>query len=177
MKTLIKLATVALVAIALTGVAVAGKPTVIINGGGIALNENGGFGPGVLAVGGFSAKVKKNGAATGSIQSKIVSADGVTLGSIHGLVMCVMNIGPTHNAGFSGDVWEVRFMVTIGRGVGFGLVGSYGSLFVLDGGSPGAGNDGIDEGFGALTDPDCGRVDADNHNLEDVIAGNFKVKE
>ena len=177
MKTLAKLATIALVAVGIAGVAVAGKPSVIINGGGIAMNDNHGTAlPSLRSVGGFTAKVK-NGTAKGSIQSKSISADdpSVTWGSIHGSVVCVMNIGPAHNAGFSGDVWEVRFLVTKGKGIGLPLVGFYGSLFVFDGGSPGAGNDGIDEGFADLTSKACGGLDAAQHNLEAVIAGNFTV--
>ena len=178
MKTLAKLATIALVVVAFAGVAVAGKPSVIINGGGIAVNNNsaGGVEPELLSVGGFTAKVK-NGTATGSIQSKAILAEtGDKLGSIHGLVMCVENLGDLDD-GIDGDVWEVRFLVTIGRGIGFDLVGAYGSLFVLDGGSPGAGNDWIDEGFAAPAQPECGGADAAAHGLEPVVAGDFKVKE
>ena len=69
-------------------------------------------------------------------------------------------------------------MVTIARGLP--LSGAYGSLFVSDGGSPGAGNDGIDEGFADPLNPLCGldmNEDAKSYSLEPVVAGNFKVKE
>ncbi len=52
---------------------------------------------------------------------------------------------------------------------------SNGRLFVSDGGSPGAGNDMIDEGFADLDSADCGGVDADRRNPEPVLAGNFTV--
>ena len=89
-----------------------------------------------------------------------------------------MNFGPNDKSPPFGDVWEVRFQVTKGEFLGAPMVGIYGSLFVLDGGSPGAGNDGVDEGFADPLIEFCGtNDDAGKINLEPVIAGNFTVHE
>jgi hypothetical protein len=161
--------TMALVAVGLAGTAIGGPPTVKITGGGIATNNNSGlpFGD-LLSVGGFSA-IKKGDKVKGQIQSKsVLAADPtVKLASIHGKVVCVEEVG--------GGVWEVRFLVTKATGFAVPLLDGYGSLFVSDGGSPGAGNDMIDEGFADPGSADCGGTDAASHSLEPVIAGNFTV--
>jgi len=169
MRNVAKIATVALVAIGLAGTAIGGPPTVKITGGGIAVNNNSGFGE-FLSVGGFSA-IMKGDKVKGQIQARSVLASNPTIevSSIHGKVVCVEHVG--------GGVWEVRFIVTKATGLALAaeLLGGHGSLFVLDGGSPGAGNDMIDEGF---ADPDtaaCGGVDAGRIGLEPVLAGNFTV--
>ena len=155
------------VVIGLAGTAIGGPPTVKITGGGIATNDNSGLGE-LLSVGGFSA-IKKGDTVKGQIQSKSVSAADPTipLASIHGKVVCIEEVGS--------DVWEVRFLVTNATGFAVPLLEGYGSLFVLDGGSPGAGNDMIDEGFAETGSADCGGTDAASYSLEPVIAGNFKV--
>ena len=178
---------VTILSLSLAGVTVAkgqpagkGKLDVVINGGGIAVNENHGFGPiTLLSVGGFSAKSYGD-SAKGQIQSKSVNAEDTSdvWGSVHGSVVCVKNLGPNKNDdGFSGNVWEVRFQVAKGSFLGASLAGAYGSLFVLDGGRPGSGNDGIDEGFADPGSEFCGGDDADSYNLEPVVAGNFTVHE
>ena len=161
---------VSFLSLSLSSLALAGgKPAVVVNGGGIAVNNNSGGGD-LLAIGGFTAKLQ-NGVAKGQIQSKsVLAADpSITLASIHGSVVCMQLIDV--------DVWEVRFQVTKSSGLPGDnlLVGLYGSVFVFDGGSPGAGNDGIDEGFAAPSDPACGGQDADDYSLEPVVAGNFTV--
>ena len=68
---------VTLLSLSITAVAIAkGKPKVIVNGGGIAVNKNSGIGD-LLSAGGFTAKV--NGlTAKGQIQSKFVFATDLT---------------------------------------------------------------------------------------------------
>jgi hypothetical protein len=175
MKKLAIFIVITLLSVSLSAVAVAkGKPVVIINGGGIVQNNNseGGTTPELLSVGGFTAREDAFGDFKGQIQSKSTPANdpSITLGSIHGSVVCLLDIGA--------GVWEVRFRVTEGSGSGLGLVGFHGSIFVLDDGSPGAGNDMIDESFelGSLTNPACGLAAVlDEMSLELVLAGNFTV--
>jgi hypothetical protein len=172
MKRLTLLFVVALLSVSLAGAVIAkGGPSVVINGGGIAENSNHGLPlPTLLSVGGFTAHMKGD-KVKGQVQSKSVVAEDPTivLGSVHGRVVCMMDLGD--------DTWEVRFEVTKASGFAAGLLTFYGSLFVKDGGTPGAGNDWIDEGFADPEGADCGGPDADSYNLEPVVAGNFNVHE
>ena len=181
MKKLAIFIVITLLSLSLTGVAVAkgkGKADFKITGGGIAENFNWDgdvaveYGPNLLTIGGFSAQGWDDGSGKGQIQAKTVLASDPTtpVASIHGTVVCVEETTTP-------DWWEVRFLVTqaTGQAALDGLLGGYGSLFVEDGGSPGAGNDFIDEGFGDTGNPECGGDDATSSSPEPVLSGNFTV--
>ena len=150
-----------------------------ITGGGVTLNENAGFGPGVTSVGGFNARATGPAVAgvypaKGQLQGKLVSAAGVTLGTIHAQAVCMVNLGPG-DAGTGGtpgiDVWEVRIKITNATGVSAPLVGFYGSAYYQDGGT----TDFSDENFDSahFGNSNCDVVKS--FQLESVIAGNLKV--
>jgi hypothetical protein len=170
MKRFVTASISALLLVFVAGVATAGPSVVKINGGGIAQNSNSGLGE-LLSVGGFTAIRKANGVVKGQIQSKSVLASdpAIEIASIHGSVVCIEEVAATPG------VWEVRFEVTKATGLAGSLFGGYGSLFVSDGGSPGAGNDSIDEGFADPDNQACGGIDATNSSPEPVLAGNFTV--
>lgn len=153
------------------------RPVALVRGGGIAQNNNSGLGD-LLAIGGFTALGMADGSARGQVQAKSAeSADPtITTARLHGRVVCVQEIGET-------GVWEVRFEVVRADGTAAPLMDlgfpAHGSLFVFDGGSPGAGNDGIDESFEgtSLADPSCGlEAVLAEMSLEPVLAGNFSVR-
>ena len=118
-----------------------------ITGGGTTENFNHGIPvvPPLLSVGGFNARATGPGlggvySAKGQIQAKAVLANdpSTTLGSIHGTVVCIANLGPSSGVDGGGnpdnDVWGIRFQVTKAKGAFSVPVGSYGSAFVQDNG-------------------------------------------
>ena len=162
----------ALLALSINGLAFAkGPPTVVINGGGIAVNNNSGVFPDALTIGKVTA-LMKGGKVRGMVKARtVLTADPtVTVAAIRGKVVCMEEL--------DNFVWEVRFEVVRAAGAADGLVGAYGSVFVFDGGNPGAGNDFIDESFSTPADEECGNlVEGTDFGLEPVIAGNFKVRQ
>ena len=70
---------VTLLSLSLSGMAIAkGDPKIVVNGGGIAVNNNSGLGVDLLSVGGFTAHMK-GGNFKGQIQSKsVLAADPTT---------------------------------------------------------------------------------------------------
>ncbi len=139
----------------------------------------------MLAIGGFTARSTGQSViinnteiwpARGQIQAKTTLASDplTTLASLHGKVVCIANLGDGSAFGGIADtnVYEVRFKIThVGGPFNQLEVGQYGSLFVQDNGTPGAGNDLVDESFANLGDENC---DVDGpFGLEPVLAGNF----
>jgi len=161
-----------LFSLSLIGIAAAkGGPSVDIKGDGVAQNYNSGAGQ-LLSHGKISAKMK-SGKVKGKIKAETIlaNAPNTNMASIEGEVVCI------EETAFESGVWEVRFMVTAASGLASGLESSYGSMFVADGGDPGAGNDMIDESFANSGDPNCGTfTEGVDFGLEEVVAGNFEVK-
>ena len=149
-------------------------PGTMITGGGVAENNNSGLGE-LHAIGGFVAQ-DRGAVATGQIQARtfLASDPTQTLSVLHGRVVCILNLGDGSGVGgTNADVWEIRFQVNRSAGEFAVPVGSFGSIFVQDNGTPGAGNDLVDESFANLGVPGCG-VDGP-FGLEPVLAGDFTV--
>ncbi len=153
----------------------------------------------LVTFGGFTARAKGPGTdvvfapfgviatvypARGSVQAKFAAAGapGVTVGTAHGRVVCIANLGPSKlvdgddpndgvDADPDGDVWEIRFRITRAKGVVLPTDPVHGSFFVQDGGRA----DFADESFAQVTvgDPAC----ANNpfFGLEPHLDGNIRV--
>lgn len=139
-----------------------------ITGGGHNTNNNsqGGTEPELTTFGGFNARAYEGPdgnnvyLADGEVQGRTSdNASHVTVGKVHGDVVCIADLGPADgNGGVASsdggsDVWEIRFQIE--RSNDPSLVGMYGSLLVQDNGPH---DDFADESFENLASSDCGQV-------------------